>query len=150
MGRTILNTHDSERLLREIFNGDKKVGKYKVQGGTAQTEEDLCKSCSNRILVKGFNNSEMKLCRAIDFIGIKGWPVEVSECSHYTKAGETSLWDMRQIAWHVTPEVKNKIGFEHGETKLKVVTPNDKDKEGKKRHHWRDDGLDNIPGLDDD
>jgi len=114
--------------------------KIKIRGGTAQTKTDLCKTCRNLRLVKGFNNTEFKDCNIIDFTKTSGWPFEVSECSSYEDVNLTSLYDMRQIAWHITPEVKQKAGFEHATTKIKVTKPGENERE----HYNQKDGLEDY------
>ena len=54
-----------------------------------------------------------------------GWPFEVSECSQYLHTGFTPLYEMRDIAWHITPEPRVRVGFDNPTIDVKVVKPGD-------------------------
>lgn len=108
--------------------------KIKIRGGTSQTKEDLCKTCMHRRFVKGFNNREIKDCVAFDFAKSSGWPFEVSECSQYMHTKHIPLFELREIAWHITPEVKVRAGFQNTTVDVMVVKPGDE--------HHDDDKLD--------
>lgn len=97
--------------------------RIKIRGGTSQTKEDLCRTCANRRYVKGFNNIEIKDCTAMGFPEESGWPFEVSECSQYLNNTFIPLYELRQIAWHITPEVKERAGFQNPSINVKVVKP---------------------------
>jgi hypothetical protein len=101
--------------------------KLKIRGGTAQTKEDLCKTCTNRRYIKGFNNVEVKDCNVITFPKDSGWPFEVSECSQYMNTKFIPLYQLTEIAWHITPEVKERAGFKNPSINVKVVKPGDKE-----------------------
>lgn len=96
--------------------------KIKIRGGTTQGGQDLCRSCQSFAGFKTEANTEFKFCRAFD----REIKFKVVECSSYHKYGETTLSDMRQIAWHITPEVKERIGFKEPEKVVKVSKPQDR------------------------
>lgn len=111
--------------------------RIKIRGGTAQGKQDLCRTCSSFAGFKTEANTEFKFCNAFD----REIKYRVVECSAYHKFGETSLYNMRQIAWHITPEVKERIGFKEPEKVVKIAKPEDK----QHRHeHVDSDGIDDL------
>lgn len=108
--------------------------KIKVQGGTSKGDEDLCRTCYSVSLYKNEANKEFKYCNALD----RDMPHKIIECNSYHRYGQPYLSDMRLIAWHITPEVKEKIGFKDPEVNIKVTKPGDKEN---KYDHYSSDGL---------
>jgi len=99
--------------------------KIKIRGGTSQTKDDLCRTCTHRRYVKGFNNIEIKDCNANHFADDSGWPFEVSECSQYMNSSYIPLYELREIAWHITPEHRERAGFQNPTVDVKVSKPGD-------------------------
>jgi primase-polymerase (primpol)-like protein len=100
--------------------------KLKLYGGTAKGDENLCKDCRHAHRRRYANsNEEVTICQAV-------WerPEQVSgpvaECSSYKRDGETTLEDMKSIAWHISTDKRNgKIGFLDAKAAHKAI------KEGK-------------------
>ena len=102
-----------------------KMSKLKIHGGTSQTTHDLCNTCQHRLSVKSFSNVEYKDCSRVTFTAEYGWPFQVSECSSYLNTTFIPLYELKEIAWHITPEVKERVGFKTPETKIRVSKPGD-------------------------
>jgi hypothetical protein len=82
-----------------------------VKNGTPLDGPPLCESCSHAHIVKGY--------RLGDYIAVCTWtspgrrvPFRVRECSDYLDKHRESLYDMKKVAWLISPERgKKTAGF---------------------------------------
>lgn len=95
----------------------------KVINGTPKSAPTLCTSCQSGVCVRGINFEEIVYCnelrRDITFV--------VERCSAFEHKSETSLYDMKKIAWDVTSRKRDRTGFqpteENPDTMEICVTP---------------------------
>lgn len=81
--------------------------KINVQGGTANHGENLCNTCSRAAIREGQNNERQIKCSWFDhFIHNNTY-----KCNMYRHTNAADLYDMKQIAWVITGEGKDKVGF---------------------------------------
>lgn len=87
--------------------------KFKILNGTPNhTDPSLCFSCSNGHVIQGQTTSNMQVrCLA----HISGSPIRISEaivrCSEYSRRWDTSLRDMKEIAYVLLTKKGKPIGF---------------------------------------
>jgi hypothetical protein len=81
--------------------------RIKIQGGTASGTEDLCATCHHAMRRKGLNGSELLHCSMFD----KQWREPTSECNMYADRRIPSYREMEGIAWKVSNDPKEKVGF---------------------------------------
>jgi hypothetical protein len=81
-----------------------------VEGGTTGGAKSLCKSCRHAHVTKGLaESSETVTCHAFS---TRVMPPIITECNQYDDKSQTSLWDMKAIAWVLVNDKKTgKIGF---------------------------------------
>jgi len=83
-----------------------------MQGGTAQGDVNLCKSCTYGHRRRyANNNNEVTVCSAI-FDAPYVVPGPVAECSDYKDAKTPALHAMKEIAWFISVDKKQSFtGF---------------------------------------
>jgi hypothetical protein len=84
--------------------------RLKVHGGTRSSSAPrLCDTCQSGIVRKGASESDERVHCLIMRQRIDQ---RVIECSRYVATNQTSIWDMRQIAWILDSDSKRqRIGF---------------------------------------
>jgi hypothetical protein len=83
----------------------------RVQGGTPEGSESLCRTCSRGHIITGFRASEQEVyCRTFYIEREIRFPVR--ECTFYEDRRLASKEDMEQIAWFLTTRKAGRIvGF---------------------------------------
>ncbi|PYQ41683.1 MAG: hypothetical protein DMF77_15115 [Acidobacteria bacterium] len=83
--------------------------RIKVFGGTPQhSAPSLCLTCRRATVVKGHSlSSEIIRCHALD----RTMDFPVRECDSYDDRSQPSLWDLKEIAWALVTDKRNRIGF---------------------------------------
>lgn len=98
-----------------------------VSGATPKTAPSLCERCQCGTHVRGQNFEELMWCnelrRDITF------PVE--SCTSFVDRAESSLFDMKQIAWSVESRMRGKTGFAatEGGADVVITPPKRRDEE---------------------
>lgn len=73
----------------------------------------LCRNCKNCDVVKLRNNEEVFKCSVLD-----AWmKKEVIDCNQFDYKHTPGWWDMKEIAWELTPKPRGKAGFKPPERK---------------------------------
>jgi hypothetical protein len=82
--------------------------RFKIYGGSASS---LCEHCINGQVTKGFSaGQEFVICSASYENPCRiEWPV--AECTEFREKESTSLTLMKEMAWHISPKVRGKVGF---------------------------------------
>lgn len=114
---------------------------WKVKGGTETDtgSKHLCADCKHGTVMQAAAESkQIVYCSAIGEV----LKTRIIKCSAYSAISVMSLGEMRQIAWFISNELKEKPGFQHKTTEVKVETPSDRDKDEKYRYG------DNVPSPD--
>ena len=96
----------------------------KVQKGTRSDETDLCLTCVHSIIIKGgAQGEEIRHCSETPS-NSPPIPFRVVECTDYHRKGQTTLYEMREIAWVLRTDSKRKvIGFSSPEEFRKLNEP---------------------------
>jgi hypothetical protein len=83
----------------------------RVQGGTPEGSESLCRTCSRGHIITGFRASEQAVyCRTFYIEREIRFPVR--ECTFYEDRRLASKEDMEEIAWFLTTrKVGRSVGF---------------------------------------
>jgi hypothetical protein len=82
----------------------------KVYGGTPIHGVSLCNTCRRAQRLKGMADSqEIVWCNAGPYE--KKIPFPVSSCSLYDDQRQTSLYEMKEIAWQIVTKPNKTIGF---------------------------------------
>jgi hypothetical protein len=81
--------------------------KIKIRGGTAQAGENLCDTCQWSLIVKGLSGRTLHKCEWLD-VSIRE---PIVECGKYNDKRQPTLMSMEKIAWHVSADPKNPVGF---------------------------------------
>jgi hypothetical protein len=83
--------------------------RIKVVGGTPyHSGSSLCLTCRRATVVKGPSlSSEIIRCHALE----RTMEFPVRECDSYDDRAQPSLWDMKEIAWALVTDKRNRIGF---------------------------------------
>lgn len=85
------------------------MSKFKMRGGTAQSDEHLCRNCRFAQNVQGHMLKErITYCSSFS----RQVPFRVAECSEYDDKSRPSLWAMKDTAWILTTKSAGRgIGF---------------------------------------
>lgn len=83
--------------------------RIKVVGGTPNhSTRSLCLTCRRATVVRGQSlSSEIIRCHALE--RIMDFPV--TDCDSYDDRAQPSLWDLKEIAWALVTDRRNRIGF---------------------------------------
>ena len=85
----------------------KAAMRIKVRGGTAIGGENLCLSCRNATVIKGFGPEQIIHCGDVG----ETLKFPVSECSVYDNKSSITLSTMRDVAWILVPRKGDGCGF---------------------------------------
>jgi hypothetical protein len=71
----------------------------------------LCERCINAQVTQGFSVKQKIIICANNYESAfrVEWPV--AECSEFREKESVSLVLMKEIAWHISPKVRGKVGF---------------------------------------
>lgn len=86
--------------------------RFKVFNGTRSgCEKSLCEHCINGQVTEGFSGRQkIVICQNNFECSFKvEWPV--AECSEFREKDSMSLILMKEIAWHISPRIRGKVGF---------------------------------------
>jgi hypothetical protein len=82
-----------------------------VKDGTPLYGPSLCESCSNAHIQKGYRISE-ELVACVAYTPAMRVPFRVRECSNYLDKNRECLYELKKIAWTISPERSKKTaGF---------------------------------------
>src|SRR5580704_14288827 len=90
--------------------------RIRVQGGTPEGSESLCRTCSRGHIITGFRASEQQVyCRTFYIEREIRFPVR--QCTFYEDRRLTSKEDMEEIAWYLRStngKPTRNVGFASG------------------------------------
>lgn len=82
-----------------------------VRGGTPQ-DKPLCPTCRHSAYRRGKSGSQIiLLCSAGQAFMPREMEFEAVECDDYDKTISADLYEMKKIAWTITPRARGKVGF---------------------------------------
>lgn len=83
----------------------------KIHGGTPAGGESRCDTCRYASIIRGFAESERIVICGRREEGLR-LSFKVAECTDYEDKRHPTLWEMKQIAWEVSPRTAtSKTGF---------------------------------------
>lgn len=82
----------------------------KILNGTPKSGDTLCRTCSNALIIRGQNFEEEIFCQCISFVA-RPVRYKVEKCTRYYMKTLVSLVDMEKIAWIISTESLDPIGF---------------------------------------
>jgi hypothetical protein len=86
------------------------MGKLYVKGGTPVGSEQLCKTCSYALIMRGFRESEqVTICDYVSPSMVL--PFAVYECTRYYDKNRPSWKQMQELALHIVPKTLKPVGF---------------------------------------
>ena len=91
---------------------------FSIRGGTARSDENLCRTCRSATIARGHAVSE-ELVKC-EVFGRLSYPI--AECSDYVDKDETTLGAMRETAWVIVPDKHSgDLGFVTPATMRKLI-----------------------------
>jgi hypothetical protein len=93
----------------------------KVHGGTPISGPNLCETCSQAIVAKGYDSRQVIHCNWMS----RNMYFPVRQCSKYSNSAATDLVSMNKIAWIIESRNRGTWGFVGGkkefQEKIEVV-----------------------------
>ena len=86
--------------------------RFKVLNGTRSgCEKSLCEHCINGQVTEGFSGKQKLIICTSNFEAAfrVEWPV--ASCNEFREKDSMSLTLMKEMAWHISPRVRGKVGF---------------------------------------